>query len=68
MLVFAQKGECLDALVWRAVGAGAPVVEAVLEANRGLAPLGASLPENHPVTIPEPVSATAETELVQLWD
>lgn len=68
MQVHAHKGESLDALVWRAVGAGAPVVEQVLEANRGLAPIASALPENTPVTITEPVAADAETELVQLWD
>lgn len=66
-IVTAHAGEPLDALVWRALGTAA--VEPVLEANRGLAELGAFLPEGHPVTLPELAAAPAATpELVQLWD
>ena len=68
MQIFALKGESLDALVWRELGLGAPVVEQVLEANRGLAPLATALPENMAVRIPQPVQATPDAELVQLWD
>jgi phage tail protein X len=66
----ARANEPLDGLVWRVTGQGAAAIEQVLEANRGLAALGAHLPEGHPVLIPELAAAPAfaTAELIQLWD
>lgn len=65
----ALQGETLDALVWRVLGAASGTVEAVLELNRGLADLGAILPEGYPVILPVAVaSPVAAREIVQLWD
>jgi phage tail protein X len=65
--VTAHAGEPLDLLVWRTLGTAA--VELVLEANRGLAQLGAFLAEGTVVFLPELAAApAAEPELVQLWD
>jgi phage tail protein X len=67
LTVSARAGEPLDALVWRTNGSAD--VEPVLEANPGLAALGAFLPEGTPVLIPETApAAAAAAQLVQLWD
>jgi phage tail protein X len=65
--ITAHAGETVDALVWRAIGAGAGVVESVYEANPRLAELGPFLPEGTPVNVPLPSAAAPETPLVQLW-
>lgn len=66
--VTALQGESLDALVWRATGQGSGAVERVLEANKGLAAIAASLPEGHSVIIPALPSTATELPLLQLWD
>lgn len=68
MIVTAQAKEPLDALVWRTLGIGSPAVEQVLEANPGLAELGPLLPEGRAVLIPDLAPASAELDLVKLWD
>lgn len=65
--VVAHAGEPVDALVWRTIGSGGGLVEAVLEANPGLAQLGPALPEGTRVTVPLPAAAAPEAPLVQLW-
>ena len=64
----ALAGEPLDALVWRETGQGAGAVEAVLEANPGVAALAAALPEHTPVMLPELPATAATLAVVQLWD
>lgn len=65
----AFAGETLDALVWRATGAGAAAVEATLQATPGLVDHALALPEGMQVTIPNVAIAAPEgAELVQLWD
>lgn len=64
----ANQNEPLDALVWRATGRGAGVVEAVLAANPGLALVAQALPEGRAVIIPGDALAPATQPLVQLWD
>ena len=65
--VAAFSGEPLDSLVWRSIGGGAGTVEAVLEANPGLAELGPALPEGKIVVVPLPASPAPEAPTVQLW-
>lgn len=65
--VTAHDGDSVDSLVWRAIGAGSGVVEAVLEANPGLCELGATLPEGTIVTVPVPATPAPDAPLVQLW-
>jgi phage tail protein X len=66
--VRANQGDTLDAICYRAFGRTAGVVEAVMDANRGLADLGAILPIGTPVTLPEPDQAAQHTiDQVQLW-
>lgn len=68
--VSALQGETVDALVWRALGMGAGVVEQVLDLNRDIAALGPVLPEGHIVTLPLLTAAAAPPAraIVQLWD
>lgn len=67
-IIPALQGETIDALVWRVLGKSSGAVEVVLEANRGLADLGAILPEGTVVLIPGVADATAEeVAMVQLW-
>lgn len=62
------QGDTVDAICWRYYGRTAGTVEAVLEANRGLADLGPVLPMGTRVTLPD-VPATRENHrVVQLWD
>jgi phage tail protein X len=65
----AEQNESLDGLVWRVLGAGSGVVERVLELNRGIADIGALLPEGTVVTLPVlTTTPVAETNIVKLWD
>lgn len=67
MRVITHQGETLDALCHRHYGRTAGVVEAVLQANRGLAELGPILPHGTAVELPDlPPPPTAT--LIQLWD
>ncbi len=64
----AQQGDTLDQLAWRELGMGSADIGPLLLANRGIADLGAVLPEGTIVTVPDP-SPTADTlAIVQLWD
>lgn len=64
----ARQGERLDQLVWRSTGGGPAAVEAVLQANPGLAALGPALPEGREVLIPSIAPAAETVQLIQLWD
>lgn len=66
--VTARAGEPLDALVWRVTGAGPAALPAVLEANPGLAAMGAALPEATPVFLPALPATSDALDIVQLWD
>ncbi|HEY5804850.1 MAG TPA: tail protein X [Lysobacter sp.] len=69
MRVHALQGDTLDTLCWRHLGRTAGVLEAALEANPGIATLGAVLPHGTPVDLPEPANtAPARRALLQLWD
>lgn len=68
MRVIAQQGDTLDLLCHRHLGRTAGVVEAALDANRGLAALGPVLPMGTAVELPDSLPAAAQTKLVQLWD
>lgn len=66
--VEAFQGETLDALVWRATGSGAGALEAVLEANPGVAARGRALPAGTVVIIPDAAEEPAAAPMLQLWD
>lgn len=64
----ARQDEPLDLLVHRAFGRTASLVEAVLEANRGLAAQAHALPEGTEVFVPAAATAApAVAPLIQLW-
>lgn len=70
MRVVAEQGDSIDALCYRHLGSS-DSVEATLEANPGLASLGAVLPMGTVVDLPDSsdgtgVSRTQNT--LQLWD
>lgn len=69
MQVFAQQNDTIDLLVWRNLGSTASYVEQTLELNPGIAQFGPVLPHGTPVTLPDPLPTTAQTQdTVQLWD
>lgn len=63
-----QQNETVDAVCWRHYGRTAGVVEAVLEANPGLADHGPVLPIGLLINMPEQQTAAPERQMVQLWD
>lgn len=69
MQVAAQQSETIDEICWRFLGRTGGVTEQAYEMNRGLATLGAVLPEGTVVTLPDPKEAAPETrKIVNLWD
>jgi len=66
--VIARQGDTLDALCWRHYGRTAGVVEAVLDANPGLADLGPVLPHGKPGELPDQAPPVTTQTVVQLWD
>ncbi|KVC43643.1 phage tail protein [Burkholderia pseudomultivorans] len=68
MKVAALQGETLDALCWRYYASTAGTVEAVLEANPGLAELGVVLPMGTVVDMPELNTIEQTKPLLQLFD
>jgi phage tail protein X len=67
MRVIAQQGDTVDALCWRHYGRTDGTVEAVLEANAGLADHGPVLPHGLAVELPEREIAPTRP-LLQLFD
>lgn len=63
-----QQNDTVDALCWRHYGRTAGVVEAVLDANPGLAEHGAVLPAGVLVNLPEIQTSAPERQMVNLWE
>lgn len=63
-----QQNDTVDALCWRHYGRTAGVVEAVLNANPGLANYGAVLPAGLLITLPDIQTSAPERQMVSLWD
>ncbi|MEK2611129.1 tail protein X [Pseudomonas shirazensis] len=63
-----EQNDTVDALCWRHYGRTAGVVEAVLDANPGLADRGPTLPSGLLVTLPELQATAPERQMVNLWD
>lgn len=63
----AEQGDTVDALCWRHYGRTAGVVEAVLDANPGLANLGPIIPHGTAVQLPD-ITTQQQRQTVQLWD
>lgn len=68
MKVRSQQGDTVDLLCWRFYGRINGTVEAVLEANPGLADLGLMLPLGTLVSMPELGEVASTTPLLQLFD
>ncbi|PAJ87936.1 tail protein X [Burkholderia ubonensis] len=68
MNVIAQLGDTVDALCWRHYGRTDGTVEAVLEANAGLADHGVVIPIGTVVYLPDIGTVESTTPLVQLFD
>ncbi|NRO99456.1 phage tail protein [Paraburkholderia sp. NMBU_R16] len=68
MIVRALQGDTVDSLCWRYYGRTNGTVEAVLEANAGLANFGAILPVGTPVHLPALETVTDTKPLLQLFD
>jgi len=63
-----QQNDTVDAVCWRHYGRTAGVVEAVLEANPGLAGHGPVLPIGLLINMPDQQTAAPDRQMVQLWD
>ena len=63
-----SEGDIIDAVCRRHYGREAGAVEAVLEANPGLAELGPVLPAGTLVELPELPRPLEIIETVKLWD
>ncbi|AYF00471.1 phage tail protein [Paracoccus yeei] len=61
-------GETVDLICRRHYGDESGYVEAVYDANRGLAALGAILPAGVVIVLPEVVTAAQADAVVRLWD
>ncbi|WP_343675130.1 tail protein X [Paraburkholderia heleia] len=68
MKVTAQQGDTVDAICGRYYGRTDGTVEAVLEANEGLADLGVVLPFGTLVDLPDLAIVQTTKSLLQLFD
>ena len=62
-----SQGDTLDYICWKFYGQQSGAVEAVLLANPGLADLGAVLPENTALTLPDLPEPASEVQPIRLW-
>lgn len=62
-----HQDDTVDSLCWRHYGATQSVVEAVLQANPGLAELGPMLPQGMQVRMPV-ITTPRVQPVIQLWD
>ena len=63
-----KEGDVIDAVCRRFYGREAGAVEAVLEANPGLAELGPVLPAGTVIQLPDLPRPLETIETVKLWD
>ncbi|MBB3001447.1 phage tail protein X [Paraburkholderia tropica] len=68
MKIIARQGDTVDAICWRYYGRTDGTVETVLEANEGLADLGAVLPSGTVVELPDFDKVQSSSTLLQLFD
>jgi len=66
--VIAAQGDTVDSLCWQYYGRTAGVTEAVLDANPGLADLGAIIPHGTAVVLPDAAPQPEQRQVVNLWD
>ena len=68
MKVTALQGDTVDEICWRYYGRTDGTVEAVLEANEGLADYGVVLPLGTLVDLPDLTTVQTTKPLLQLFD
>ncbi|WP_321939782.1 tail protein X [Paraburkholderia sp. J8-2] len=68
MKVTALQGDTVDAICWRYYGRTDGTVEAVLEANEGLADYGVVLPLGTLVDLPDLTTVQTTKPLLQLFE
>ncbi|KVE97385.1 phage tail protein [Burkholderia vietnamiensis] len=68
MKVTARQGDTVDLICWRYYGRTDGTVEAVLEANAGLADFGVVIPMETLVYLPDIETVASTAPLVQLFD
>ncbi|HEX8446292.1 MAG TPA: tail protein X [Sphingomonas sp.] len=67
-ILHARQGDTLDELAWRERGLGPADLPALLDANAGVAGLGAVLPIGTAIRVPLSAPTTATRAVVNLWD
>lgn len=67
MQIPARQGDTIDAICHRHYGRTAGTVEAVLDANPGIAALGPILPMGTTINLPDVPPPTTARQTVQLW-
>lgn len=63
-----RQGEMVDAICRRAYGDESGYVEAVLDANPGLAAMASPLPAGTVIVLPDVPKASEVVRVVSLWD
>lgn len=63
-----SQGDTLDFICWKFYRQQSGAVEAVLQANPGLADLGPVLPANTRITLPDLPKPATEKQPIRLWD
>lgn len=66
--VRAQQGDTVDQLCQRHLKTTSGVTEATYALNPGLASHGPTLPLGLAVTLPDPPTAPAASQIISLWD
>lgn len=61
------QGDTLDFICWRAYGQQSGAVEAVLEANPGLADLGEVFAAGVTINLPDLAQPATEVQPIRLW-
>ncbi|MBD2783793.1 tail protein X [Xenorhabdus sp. DI] len=67
MRIRAQQYDTVDAICWRHYGRTQGVTERVLDANPGLADIGAILPHGLEIELPD-IAPDPVIPMIQLWD
>lgn len=62
-----SQGDTLDYICWKFYGQQSGAIEAVLEANPGLADLGTNIPQNTEITLPVLADPASEVQPIRLW-
>jgi phage tail protein X len=68
MKVRASQGDTVDSLCWKFYGQTKGMNEIVLEANQGLAGIGAILPVGYEVNMPDSPPQVNSKQIIQLWE